>query len=243
MTKTADERPSEKKPNLTLIFALVTVLMVVVVAALVLYFYSAPQEEQIGKLQPLNVISVQWTCIGAVCSSPGGSSISVTLSVNSTDMPITNLSATLSLLNGTSLLLPPIHLAFPNITNSNPLMPGQTASQTSDKIMVPMDFINFQNSLVCGNFSQYVPCVGHGDNGFPLLIEGRLQNGQTFSYLTNVTISEPPIKPPIKNLRPISVVASAQTGPPPCTPEGLCNPAGPPSWLMVTVPALPMCLL
>ena len=59
--------------------------------------------------------------------------------------------------------------------------------------------------------------------------------------LTPATSSPPQQeKLPNKTLRPISVVASAQSGPPPCTPVGNgyeCNPAGPPTWIVVNVNA------
>ncbi len=66
---------------------------------------------------------------------------------------------------------------------------------------------------------------------------------QTASQPTpTISISSPPPqeKLPNKTLRPISVVASAQSGPPPCTPVGNgyeCNPAGPPTWIVVNVNA------
>ncbi len=57
------------------------------------------------------------------------------------------------------------------------------------------------------------------------------------------TIPTPAISPtpqeklPNKTLRPISVVASAQTGPWPTVPGGGISPGGPPTWLMVNVNA------
>jgi len=207
----AEKNQIDRKSNLPLVYAIVAVLAVIVVAALALYFYSAPQGKQMGNpnttLHPIDVVSVQ----GVMPPVPAGVIIRVTLKANSTaDVPVTKLTAKLFIIgkNGT--------FNFPNINQSNPLISGQTALQT---------------------LSIIGPATYFSDSPYPLLIEGTLQNGQTFSYWTNVTISEPPIKPPTKTLRPISVVASAQSGPPPCTPEGECNPAGPPTWIYVNVNA------
>ncbi|MGB8218461.1 MAG: hypothetical protein WCE94_14285 [Candidatus Methanoperedens sp.] len=210
----AEKNQIDRKSNLPLIYAIVAVLAVIVVAALALYFYSAPQGKQMGNpnttLHPIDVVSVQ----GVMPPVPAGVIIRVTLKANSTaDAPVTKLTAKLFIIgkNGT--------FNFLNINQSNPLISGQTALQT---------------------LSIIGPAAYFSDSPYPLLIEGTLQNGQTFSYWTNVTISEPPIKPPTKTLRPISVVASAQSGPPPCTPVGNgyeCNAAGPPSWISVTVNA------
>ncbi len=212
MPQTADEKPQERKSNSTLIYAAVAVLAVIVVAALALYFYSAPQEKQIGNpnttLHPINVVSVQ----EVKPPVPAGVIIRVTLQANSTDAPVTKLSARLFIIgkNGT--------FNFPNINQSNPLISNQTASQTLSIIGPAAYFL---------------------DSPYPMHIEGTLQNGQTFSYWTNVTISEPP-KSQMKTLRPVGIVASAQSGPPPCTPVGNgyeCNAAGPPTWISVNVNA------
>ncbi|MCX9025052.1 MAG: hypothetical protein OIN85_03025 [Candidatus Methanoperedens sp.] len=210
----AEKNQIDRKSNLPLVYAIVAVLAVIVVAALASYFYSAPQGKQMGNpnttLHPIDVVSVQ----GVMPQVPAGVIIRVTLKANSTaDAPVTKLTAKLFIIgkNGT--------FNFLKINQSNPLISGQTALQT---------------------LSIIGPAAYFSDSPYPLFIEGTLQNGQTFSYWTNVTISEPYIKPPTKTLRPISVVASAQSGPPPCTPVGNgyeCNPAGPPTWISVTVNA------
>ncbi len=200
----------DRKSNLPLIYVIVAVLAVIAAAALALYFYSAPREKQIGNpnttLHPINVVSVE----SVMPPVPAGVIIRVTLKANSTDAPVTKLTATLFIIgkNGT--------FNFPNINQSNPLTPGQNVSQTL---------------AIIGPAAYFL------DSPYPMFLEGTLQNGQMFSYWTNVTISEPPKIPPIKPLRPISVVASAQQGPVPTLPGGVIVPAGPPSWIMVNVNA------
>jgi hypothetical protein len=61
---------------------------------------------------------------------------------------------------------------------------------------------------------------------------------QTASQPTPTISSPPPQeKLPGKSLRPISVIASAQTGPWPTVPGGGISPAGPPTWIAVKVNA------
>lgn len=61
---------------------------------------------------------------------------------------------------------------------------------------------------------------------------------QTASQPTPTISSPPPQeKLPGKSLRPISVIASAQTGPAPTVPGGGISPAGPPTWIAVQVNA------
>ncbi len=189
---------------------LISILILIVVAALALYFYSAQLEKQTKNpnttLHPVNVVSVQ----GVMPPVPAGVIIRVTLEANSTDAPVTKLTARLFIIgkNGT--------FNFPSINQSNPLMPGQNTSQTL---------------AIIGPAAYFL------DSPYPMFLEGTLQNGQTFSYWTNVTISEPPKIPPIKLIRPISVVASVQTGPVPTLPGGVIVPAGPPSWIVMNVNA------
>jgi hypothetical protein len=174
-------------------------------------------------LRPITLVSAEQSGCFKIqdgSCSPAGPAFTVTLNASSTDVPVTNLSAKLMLTESSIRINYSISFTFPNINQSNPLMPNQTASATSGSVG-PVDVLNV--------------------NGTPaVFIEGTLQNGQSFSYWTNETISEPPKEPPIKPLRPISVIASAQSGPPPCTPVGNgyeCNPAGPPTWIAVQVNA------
>jgi hypothetical protein len=109
--------------------------------------------------EPVTVISVQ----GVYPIVPAGPTIKITLKSNNTDVPITSLSATLSIIAKNQ------RYDFPNINQSHPLMPGQTVSQTL---------------VIVG------PAGYDSDSTYPLHIEGMLQNGQTFSYTIIVKISE-----------------------------------------------------
>ncbi len=110
-------------------------------------------------MEPVTVISVQ----GVYPIVPGGPTIKIILKSNNTNVPITSLSATLNI--GRNLIYD-----FPNINQSHPLMPGQTA---------------YQILTIVG------PAAYVSDNPYPLHIEGKLQNGQTFNYTVSVTISSP----------------------------------------------------
>lgn len=109
-------------------------------------------------IEPVTVVSVQ----GVYPIVPAGPTIKIILKSNNTDVPITGLSATLSIIEKSQIY------GFPKINQSHPLMPGQTASQTL-VIIGPAGYVS--------------------DSTYPLHIEGKLMNGQTFSYTINVTIS------------------------------------------------------
>jgi len=114
---------------------------------------------------PISVVSVQ----NMGPPVPAGPTIKVTLKANSTDAPVTKLSATLSIINASPIIGGgTMTFDFPGINQSNPLMSGQTISQT-------LIFIS----------------AAYDPNGtYPLLIEGTLQNGQKFSYVIPVMITE-----------------------------------------------------
>ncbi len=63
-----------------------------------------------------------------------------------------------------------ISFTFPDINQSNPLMPGQTVSETSGAVVGPVQILNINGTAA-------------------VFIEGTLQNGQSFSYWTNDTTS------------------------------------------------------
>ncbi len=110
--------------------------------------------------EPVTVISVQ----GVHPFAPAGPTIKITLKSNNTDVPITSLSATLSIIARNQIY------DFPNINQSHPLMPGQTASQTLT-IVGPAAYVS--------------------DGIYPVHIDGTLQNGQTFNYTINARIYDP----------------------------------------------------
>lgn len=107
---------------------------------------------------PITVVSVQ----GMKPYVPAGPTIKVTLKASTADAPVTGLSATLSIIAKNQTF------NFPDITQSSPLMPGQTTSQTL---------------TIVG------PAAYDSDSTYPLLIEGTLQNGQKFNYVIRVMIS------------------------------------------------------
>jgi hypothetical protein len=114
------------------------------------------QNTNTNTVYPIIVVSVQ----GVYPIVPAGPTIKITLKSNNTDVPITSLSATLSVGKNQ-------RYDFPSINQSHPLMPGQTASQTL---------------IIIG------PAGYDSDSTYPLHIEGMLQNGQTFNYTTTVKI-------------------------------------------------------
>ncbi len=135
---------------------------------------SSPQEKLPSKtFYPISVVSVQSECarLGDNGCNPAGPAFTLTLNASATNVPVTHLSATLILIKGYAR---PIHIpvgfTFPDINQSNPLMPGQTASETSGAIVGPVDVLNTNGTTT-------------------LLIVGTLQNGQSFSYWTNETTS------------------------------------------------------
>ncbi len=202
---------------------------------------SPPLQEKLPNktLRPVSVVSVQPGCArikignsGEYGCSPGGPAYTLTLNASSTNVPVTHLSAMLILYMVTdSTFHKSVGFTFPNINQSNPLMPGQTASDTSGGTIGPVDVLITNGTTT-------------------VLIEGTLQNGQSFSYWTNDTTSQiiptptpatssSPLqeKLPSKTFRPISVVASVQIEPSPIGPGGVYNPAGPSSWVTMTVNA------
>lgn len=117
----------------------------------------------ISNVLPISVVSVQE--MGPPV--PAGPTIKVTLKSNST---VTKLSATLTIINASPIVGGGSGtFDFPDINQSNPLMPGQTTWQT-------LIFVS----------ANYDP-----NDTYPLLIEGMLQNGQTFSYMSPVMITQP----------------------------------------------------
>jgi hypothetical protein len=118
-----------------------------------------PVDEQVEQHSPVWVISVE----SVYPIVPAGPVIKITLKSNNTDVPITSLSATLSIIDRNQ------RYDFPNVNQSHPLMPGQTASQTL---------------ILVG------PSAYKSDSTYPLHIEGALQNGQTFNYTINVKSSD-----------------------------------------------------
>ncbi|MCZ7358003.1 MAG: hypothetical protein O8C66_05845 [Candidatus Methanoperedens sp.] len=133
-----------------------------------------PQEKLPNKtLRPISVVSVEPGCarFGDNGCYPAGPAFTLTLNASSTNMPVTHLSATLILIKEVEPTFQiPVEFTFPYISQSNPLMPGQNASETSGAIVGPVDVLNTNGTTT-------------------VLIEGTLQNGQSFSYWTNETSS------------------------------------------------------
>ncbi len=133
---------------------------------------SPPQQEKlpVKTLRPISVVSVQSGCPAQGCV-PGGPAWTLTLNASSTSVPVTHLSATLMLMKEDEPTNHfPVRYTFPNVNQSNPLMPNQTASETSGWVIGPAGPM-ITNSTVT------------------VFIEGTLQNGQSFSYWTNDTTS------------------------------------------------------
>ncbi|VVB87139.1 Uncharacterised protein [uncultured archaeon] len=137
-------------------------------------FSPPPQEKLPSKtLHPISIASVQSGCarFGGNGCIPAGPAFTLKLNASSTNVPVTHLSATLILFRMDE---PTLHIlvgfTFPDINQSNPLMPGQTASETSGAVVGPVDVLNTNGTAT-------------------VLIEGTLQNGQSFSYWTNETTS------------------------------------------------------
>lgn len=138
---------------------------------------SPPQQEKLPSktLRPISVVSVQSGCArvkinGGIGCNPGGPAFTVTLNASSINVPVTHLSATLMLMRGHPTLYKSVGFTFPNINQSNPLMPNQTVSETSGAVIGPVDVLITNGTAT-------------------VLIEGILQNGQSFSYWTNDTTS------------------------------------------------------
>jgi hypothetical protein len=139
---------------------------------------SPPQQEKLPNktLRPISVVSVQTECArvkinGGYGCSPGGPAYTLTLNASSTNVPVTHLSATLILYMVTnSTHHQSVGFTFPDINQSNPLMPGQTTPDTSGGTIGPADVLITNGTAT-------------------VLIEGTLQNGQSFSYWTNETTS------------------------------------------------------
>ncbi len=132
----------------------------------------APQEKFPSKtLHPISVVSVQPGCARPLCV-PGGPAFTLTLNASSTNLPVTHLSATVMLnkVEGEQFVHIPVGFTFTDINQSNPLMPGQTASETSGAVTGPVDVLITNGTTT-------------------VLIGGTLQNGQSFSYWTNETAS------------------------------------------------------
>ncbi len=132
----------------------------------------APQEKFPSKtLHPISVVSVQSGCARPLCV-PGGPAFTLTLNASSTDVPVTQLSAKVILnkVEGEQSVHIPVGFTFTNINQSNPLMPGQTVSETSGAIVGPVDVLITNGTTT-------------------VLIVGTLQNGQSFGYWTNETTS------------------------------------------------------
>ncbi len=140
---------------------------------------SPPHQEKLPNktLRPISVVSAEPGCArvkidGEYGCSPGGPAYTLTLNASSTDIPVTHLSATLIIMSGVSPKPPSYTLGFtfPDINQSNPLMPGQNASETSGGTVGPT-YVLITNGTATVH------------------IEGTLQNGQSFSYWTNDTTS------------------------------------------------------
>ncbi len=144
---------------------------IIVVSVLILYFFFMSTEN----FHPVSVVSVEMGCFvpldHPICN-PGGPSFKLTVNASSTDVPVTQLSAKLSIVKelpfGFKYTIP-VDFTF-NISQSNPLMPGQIASAIHDTIEGPIDFM-------------------YANHTSPLHIEGKLQNGQSFNYEINVMVS------------------------------------------------------
>jgi hypothetical protein len=145
---------------------------VIVVSVLILYFsFTSPEN-----LHTVSVVSMQTGCfvpLGPMKCNPAGASFKLTVNASSTDVPVTQLSAKLIIVKPNPIFIfrytIPVDFTF-NISQSNPLMPGQTASAIHGTIVGPIDFV-------------------YANNTTPLYIEGKLQNGQTFNYEINVMVS------------------------------------------------------
>lgn len=141
-------------------------------------FSPPPQEKLPNKiLRPISVVAsvqVSSPCSGNVCS-PGGPSSTITVNVtSSTDVPVTQLSATVFMVYSYAPTSPvkSVNFSF-HMSEENPLMPGQTDSATRGSFISPIsqaDLLNVNGTAA-------------------ILISGRLQNGQSFSYWTNETSS------------------------------------------------------
>ncbi len=155
---------------------LISIFIVIVFVAVALYFYSASLREQI---HPVSVTVSMQTGPGPTQTGPRGilpaggppTWIMVNVNASSADAPVIQLSTTI--LDYDSR---PLVCNF-SINKNNPLMPGQNISTT------------------CGYHSLGAPVVTFITNGnatvriATVLVEGTLQNGQTFRYLTNETVS------------------------------------------------------
>ena len=137
---------------------------------------SPPSQEKLPNktLRPISVVaSVQLSsqCSGNVCNPAGPSSRITVNATSSTDVPVTQLSAMVFIVSSIAPTSPidSISFTFPDINQSNPLMQSQTASETS------------------GALGQVDVLITNGTA--TVLIEGTLQNGQSFNYWTNETAS------------------------------------------------------
>ena len=95
--------------------------------------------------------------------NPGGPNVEITLKKVSTE-PVVSLTAVF-----TNLGARDIDINF-EVGPANPLLPGASVNDTQ--------------SLIDGGFTNNVL--------YPLITEGTLQSGATFSYVEQVEISEPP---------------------------------------------------
>ncbi len=141
-------------------------------AAIVLFIIIAGcvSTQPHATLHPISVVSVEAGCALADNGDciPSGPAFTLTLNASSTNVPVTHLSAMLMLTDGQTHS--PISFTFPNINQSNPLMPGQTASENSGAMVGPVYVLSINGTAA-------------------VFIEGMLQNGQSFSYWTNDTTS------------------------------------------------------
>jgi hypothetical protein len=144
-------------------------------AAIVLFIIIAGcvSTQPHATIHPISVVAsvqtVPWCTPGSPCNPAGPPSwVTVNVNASSTDVPVTQLSLTVLLAWGDK----PVICDNFGISEGNPLMPGQTASAT------------------CGrrrNGPQVDLLKVNGTTA--VLIEGTLQNGQSFSYWTNETAS------------------------------------------------------
>ncbi|MCX9010153.1 MAG: hypothetical protein OIN66_03420 [Candidatus Methanoperedens sp.] len=137
---------------------------------------SPPQQEKHPNktLRPISVVTsvqVSSPCSGNVCNPAGPSSRITVNATSSTDVPVTHLSATVFFVPPYAPTSPAVSVGFSfHVSEGNPLMPGQTVSETSYAVIGPVQLLNANGTAA-------------------VLISGKLQNGQSFSYWTNETTS------------------------------------------------------
>jgi hypothetical protein len=138
------------------------ILSIVILSVVTMLLGACTRPARTTSQEPVAVESV----IGPLFPNPGGPEVEITLK-NLSSEPIVSLKASLEI-NRAPPSSGPFTFNF-DVTSSSPLLP---AASISSKLI-----------LINGGFSDNV--------SYPLLIEGKLQSGSSFSYTKQVQITKP----------------------------------------------------